>query len=72
MSKNNLTCIRGFKKTPISNLSTIHMRKIYTGMYLYIYVNILRYVKRATSKVTLCSHEQEYFLIDIIFLILAE
>ena len=52
------------------------MRKIYTGMYLYIYVNILRYVKRATSKVTLRSHEfyrQGYFSIDvIIFLILAE
>ena len=56
--------------------NAIHMRKIYTGMYLCIYVNILRYVKRATSKVTLCSYEfirQGYFSIDIsIFLILVE
>ena len=33
----------------------IHMCKIYMGMYHYIYVNILRYVKRATSKVH-CVH----------------
>ena len=51
------------------------MRKIYTGMYLYIYVNILRYVKRATSKVTLCSHEfycQGYFSIDISIFLLSK
>ena len=58
------------------NINAIHMHKIYTGMYLYIYVNILRYVKRATSKVTVYSHEfyrQGYFSIDIsIFLILVE
>ena len=59
-----------------AHLSTMHMRKIYMGMYLYIYVNILRYVKRATSKVTLCSYEfyrKGYFSIDIIIcLILVE
>ena len=43
------------------------MRKIYTRLYLYIYVNLLTYVKRVTSKVTLCSHEfkrQVYFSLE--------
>ena len=47
-------------------LSAIHMCQIYTDMYLYIYANLLRHVKNATSKVTLCSHEfycQRYFSI---------
>ena len=51
-------------------LNTFHMRKIYTGIYLYIYVNILRYVKRGTSEVILCSHEfyrQEIFQLTSVF-----
>ena len=47
------------------------MRKIYTHMYLNIYVNLLTYVKRkkkkkkkeprATSKVTFCAHDFFFF-----------
>ena len=56
--------------------NVIHMRKIYTGCIFTLYVNILRYVKRAPSKVTRVHMNfigQGYFSIDIsIFLILVK